>query len=250
MTLDFKAAIQARPAGETTAQLVAAYGDPHGPGARETGGGNFEPSPAWAAANLVRVPVSSLPGWPAYPGVVVKTVTLHRLVAPVLLATWAEVVRRGLASKLKTYNGAFVGRHMGHDPARPLSVHAFGAAIDLDAAWNGYGVPIERMQIDRDVVQVFEECGWTWGGRWTGAYADGMHFQWTDPLGGTKLAEWQDRAERVTLPPPIPTVPAKPAPEAPVILPLKNAPGYDRFRLMKNEKGDLFGFAVEIGRKL
>ncbi|MCD0165183.1 M15 family metallopeptidase [Deinococcus sp. 12RED42] len=210
---DFAAAIKARPSGAQQAHLIAAFGNPEGPGAMPSAQGPawFEPSPQWRAANLVRVPVTDLPGWPAYPGSTITAVTVHRLVAPVLVATWAEVRKRGLNGRLRTYNGAFAARHMGHDRSRPLSVHAFGAAIDFDAAWNGYGVPLDRMQIDRDVVRCFEECGWTWGGHWTGQYADGMHLQWTDPLPGVPVPAWQDAmAHRGS----VPAAPA-PAPAAP-----------------------------------
>ncbi|MFB9994466.1 M15 family metallopeptidase [Deinococcus oregonensis] len=56
---------------------------------------------------------------------------------------------------------------MGTNRNRPLSVHAFAAAIDFDAALNGYGLPLDRMQINREVVRIFSECGWEWGGYWT-----------------------------------------------------------------------------------
>ena len=102
----------------------------------------------------------------------------------------------GCSGKLHSYNGCYVPRHMGWTPGRPLSVHSWGAAIDFDASTNGYGVPLERMRIDRDFVRCMEECGWTWGGRWTGFYADGMHFQWSDPLPGTAVMPWQDAMAR------------------------------------------------------
>ncbi|MFB9991209.1 M15 family metallopeptidase [Deinococcus oregonensis] len=217
MTFDFKAAIQARPSGESTAALINFYGNPEGPGAGASSQGPawFTPSSAWARENLTRVQMSDLPDWPTYPGAEITGVTVHRLVAPVLIATWADVVSLGLAKHLRTFNGAFAARHMGHDRTRPLSVHAFAAAIDFDAAWNGYGVPLERMQINRDVVRVFEERGWTWGGRWSTPYEDGMHFQWTDPLKGTPTADWQDAKAKAALQP----IPASPfAPTRRVLL--------------------------------
>ena len=136
-------------------------------------------------------------------------IRLHRTVAPVFRATWAELVRRGLHTRLRTYSGAYAPRHMGHDARRAISVHAYGAAIDFDAAWNGYGVPKERMQIDRDVVRCFEECGWHWGGHWSDPWEDGMHFQLTAPLHGVPVPEWQDALARAqpSAPPPQPTGP-------------------------------------------
>lgn len=207
---DFAAAIAARPSGAQTAHLIAAYGDPLvGSRPHPTQRGWFEPGEAWKRANIVSVPTAELPGFPSYPGQKTTRIQLHRLVAPVFVATWAELVRRGLNDKLRTYDGSLACRHMGHDPRRPLSVHAFGAAIDFDARWNGYGVPLERAEINREVVRCFEECGWEWGGRWTGAYADSMHFQWTDPLPDVRQAEWRD-AMRAPPAPRIEDIPAAP----------------------------------------
>lgn len=211
MTYDFAAAIAARPSGDTSAALMNTYGNPEGPGAGSSSQGPawFEPSPIWRRDNLVKVLLTDLPGWPPYPGTEISGVTVHRIVAPILIATWAEIVKLGLAKELRTYNGAFAARHMGHDRTRPLSVHAFGAAIDFDAAWNGYGVPLERMQINREVVKVFEECGWHWGGRWSDPYEDGMHVQWTNPLSGVACPEWQDSRGKVA-PVPVPVLPPAP----------------------------------------
>lgn len=220
MAFDFAAAIAQRPSGETTQALLAAFGNPEGPGAGPSsqGGAWFTPSPAWVKQNIVKIPMAELPGFPACPYGKLSGVSLHRLVAPVFLATWAELVRRGLHTKLRTFDGSVAYRHMGHNRSRPLSVHAFGAALDFDAAWNGYGVPLERMQLNREVARCFEECGWTWGGRWTGAYADGMHFQWTDPLQGVKVPEWQDAMARGSAAPAVKPVSAPTADKATVLL--------------------------------
>ncbi|EYB68942.1 hypothetical protein DEIPH_ctg013orf0051 [Deinococcus phoenicis] len=208
MTYDFANAIKARPA---QSELMRVLGDPRGP--REVRGdrrGAFIADPAWARSHLVRVSTDQLPGWPRYGGRPVSAVTLHRIAADHLVATWAEVCRRGLHTRLRSYDGAFVPRHMLWNPANALSVHAWGLALDLDAAWNAYGIPHDRMQIDRDVVRVFEECGWTWGGRWS--ESDGMHFQFTDPLPGTDVPTWQDAVAQVAPSPPTPSAPVAPAP--------------------------------------
>lgn len=190
MTFDFAAAIAQRPNGDSRAALIEFYGDPTA-GSKRTGKGQFEPSNSFRK-RLVKIPISELPGFPSYavPGVKITGVTFHEKVAPVFVATWAEVVRRGLADQLRTYDGAVTFRHMLWNYNNPVSLHAYAAAIDFDARWNGYGIPHEQMQINREVVRCFEECGWHWGGRW--GQSDGMHFQWTDPLRGVQLAEWQD----------------------------------------------------------
>ena len=242
MTFDFAAAIQARPSGDARNALIAAYGDPTIGSSPAAQRGWFTVSKTYAQQNLVKVSTADLPGFPPFGEKHVDAITLHRLVAPVFLATWDELTRRGLNDKLRTFSGSFAPRHMGHDPKRAVSVHAYGAAIDFDAAWNGYGVPLERMQINREVVRCFEECGWEWGGRWTGAYADGMHFQCTDGLSGVRQAEWRDALART--PAPAPT----PAAQAGAVLPLYGTPGFDRVRVMKANDGSLKAYGVPTGK--
>lgn len=214
MTFDFGAAITARPSGDTQAALVAAYGNPlTGSRPHPTQRGWFEPGEAWKRANIVSIQTADLPGFPDYPGQKTTRIQLHRTVAPVFKATWAELVRRGLNDKLRTYDGSLACRHMGHDPRRPISVHAYGAAIDFDARWNGYGVPLEHAQINREVVRCFQECGWEWGGLWSTPYEDAMHFQWTNGLSGVRQPEWRDALARpapAKPPAPIPALPPEP----------------------------------------
>lgn len=137
---------------------------------------------AWLRDNTVLVPIAELPGWPALPGGQTPSgITVNTRIAEFVKASWREVHARGLHERLRTYNGALATRHMGNHPARPLSLHSYGIALDFDAAWNGYGVPPERMQIDREFVEVMERCGWAWGGRWKMPFTDGMHFEATLP---------------------------------------------------------------------
>jgi len=84
-----------------------------------------------------------------------------------------------------------VGRHMLWDPSRPLSVHSWGAALDFDAHWNGYG---SQGDINPAFVRIMEEHGFVWGGRWDPSHRDAMHFQWTKPLPNTVVPPWQDTA--------------------------------------------------------
>jgi hypothetical protein len=53
-------------------------------------------------------------------------------------------------------------------------LHAFGAAIDLNAAANPLG---EQGSMDSRVIEVFEHFGFFWGGRFHGR-PDPMHFQY------------------------------------------------------------------------
>lgn len=196
MSFDWKSAIAARPAGDTKAALVAFYGDPL-MGATRTGGGKFEPSKAFVQTRMTFIPASELPNFPPYGEQRVAGITLNRAIAPWFVATWAELHRRDLTSRLHVYSGATVYRHMLWSYSNPVSLHAYGAAVDFDAGMNGYGLPPAKMQIDRDVVRCFEECGAHWGGRWNPT--DGMHFQFTDPLPNVAVPEWQDAMAKRTV---------------------------------------------------
>lgn len=144
---------------------------------------------AWTKANIIGIPTKELPGWPITPGrgSRVPTVWVHRMLEAPLRAVWADLVKANLTRHLRTFDGCWVPRHQLWIPSNPLSIHSWAAALDFDAAWNGYGaVP----RLHPEVVKVFEQWGFVWGGRWK-PY-DGMHFQWTDPVPGQVVPPWQD----------------------------------------------------------
>ncbi|MBX8464914.1 M15 family metallopeptidase [Deinococcus sp. RIT780] len=91
--------------------------------------------------------------------------------------------------------GTFLWRTVAGTPR--LSVHSFGAAIDLNVArssywaWNGYlegqrGITY-RNAFPLKLVQVFERHGWIWGGRWY--HHDTMHFEYRPELTGADACQ-------------------------------------------------------------
>ena len=145
--------------------------DPHRPGWQL-------PDSHWEQEHLVYIPASEFVGWPPLAnGQSVRKLGLHRKVLEPLRQTWQQLVQLGLTPLLHSFDGMHARRHMGRNPRRPLSLHARGAALDLDASLNPLGA---TPQLHPAVVTVFEQCGWTWGGRWSPR--DGMHFQWTAPV--------------------------------------------------------------------
>ncbi len=96
----------------------------------------------------------------------------HRLVVPHIQAAFQTVVERGLADKIRTWDGCFNVRHM--RGAGQWSTHSWGIAFDLDAPWNRFGQ--RNFAMDEEVAACFEEAGFVWGGRWN--RPDGMHFQY------------------------------------------------------------------------
>lgn len=148
------------PGAVQTAYVVGSVADAVGHYSyRVLGGGHVAPDPAWVAAHIVTEQVPIL-----------GSVTCNRMLFPQLKAALAEVVARGLAKDVHTYNGCYNPRFIAGTTA--LSNHAFGLAIDIDAATNQRGT---RGTMNPAVVQIFERWGFTWGGTWR--YTDPMHFE-------------------------------------------------------------------------
>lgn len=96
----------------------------------------------------------------------------NKLMPSPLEAAFRNIISRGLAKELKTWDGCFnVRKKRG---LSTLSLHAFGIAVDLNAAWNQLG---KKPAFSREFVRCFTDVGFEWGGSWT--RADGMHFQLT-----------------------------------------------------------------------
>lgn len=125
--------------------------------------GTVRPDPQWVAANLR---TESVP--------ILGRVTCHRVMLPQLRAALAEVRRQGLAGAIDPgdFGGCYAPRFIGHDPAKGLSLHTWGIAVDLNVAQNQRGTP---GRIDRRVVRIFQRWGFAWGGDWS--WTDPMHFE-------------------------------------------------------------------------
>ena len=97
----------------------------------------------------------------------------HHLLAAIFGQAFQHIQTAGLQSKITSYGGCYAGR------AKRLSshwsAHAWGIAIDLNPESNGQGT---KGDMDGGVIRVFEEMGFTWGGAFSGASIDPMHFQY------------------------------------------------------------------------
>lgn len=77
-----------------------------------------------------------------------------------------------------------------------LSVHAFGAAIDINARFGDYwlwskrpyGSVTWRNRVPREIVKIFERHGFIWGGRWY--HNDTLHFEYRPELIALAKQEW------------------------------------------------------------
>lgn len=145
------------------------YGNPRGLK------GNYNPK--WAADNLVHVACP----WPLHiEKSPVPFITIHKKCAEslklVLNSIW-EACNKDfkIIDKLQydVFDGSFNYR-----PKRgssSLSMHAYGCAIDWDAAENPFHDRKHLFKDDSLLVVKFEAEGWVWGGRWSNP--DAMHVQ-------------------------------------------------------------------------
>lgn len=125
------------------------------------GDGRIAPDPAWVRSHIVTEVVPIL-----------GSVTCNRFLMPQLKAALAEIVTRGLETKILTeqYAGCYYPRYIAGSTT--LSNHSFGLALDLNTAGNQRGTVGD---IDREVVAIFKYWGFAWGGDW--GYTDPMHFE-------------------------------------------------------------------------
>lgn len=165
------------------AEMIALLGDP-------TGGGRYHererPDPVWLRERTVELhgATALLPQLERY------YMRVHRLVEPYL----REALRRAdiAAPGYITRAGVLVFRHMRDDATMPISNHAWGSAIDINAGdnaarsfrrgseprpWSAEWRRIWPRGVPEALVLAMESCGLRWGGRWPG-FVDPMHFEW------------------------------------------------------------------------
>jgi hypothetical protein len=118
--------------------------------------------PRWLARNVVsrRVPI-------------LGAVTCHRRLIGPLRRALRDLERRRLGHVVDPgdYAGCFAPRRIPQSGS--LSLHAYGLAIDINAAANPQFASSRQ---DRRLVRAMEAAGFTWGGRWPTA-PDPMHFE-------------------------------------------------------------------------
>ena len=155
------------PAGQTSPRLVArpleikrrfgefAVGLPYG-------SDWIRIEPGWLERNIV---TRSVP--------ILGAVTCNRRLFPPLRRALRTLERRRLSSVVDPgdYAGCFAPRRI--PGSGSLSLHAWGLAIDINAAANPR---LGDSRQDRRLVRAMEDAGFTWGGRWP-TVPDPMHFE-------------------------------------------------------------------------
>ena len=170
-------AVRTRWPAETPAALNTFYGRHE-----LTKAGN--PTQRWLNANLTTFasPYPMVASW--NPRIVITRIQCHRRVAASL-----ERVLQGIldhygsvasvrSARMHLYGGVYAFRRI--SGSSRLSLHAYGAGIDLDPEQNPLGREWrpDRGMMPLEVVALFEREGWKWGGRFRGR-KDCMHFQAT-----------------------------------------------------------------------
>jgi hypothetical protein len=162
-------------------ETIEVYGDP-------TRGGLYlkVPDPHWVKDHIVE-----LHGDDRIPEIPERFYfQCHRLVEPSVRAAFTRA-KGACPEYVVKVAASFVFRHMRHDPRLPLSVHSFGAAVDIDPddnqaqsfphghtpePWSESWMHFWPHGLPQAYVEAWEAEGWEWGGRWPG-FVDPMHFQ-------------------------------------------------------------------------
>lgn len=132
--------------GEAQLVLFTRYGDPRDPG--------------WENKWLTTWNIKSVFPW--FPA---SDITLHKHFKPILERALSILDANGSHKEVKTFDGAFEIRGMGTNQS-VLSVHSWGAAIDLNAIQNpigSNGVWSEQFIESMQQANIF--CGQNWTGR-------------------------------------------------------------------------------------
>ena len=175
-----------RPSVLSIAERARVFGAPR---YREIGKGLVALDPKWQEANTELITIPQLRGVNCNGVPASGKVRVHTLARAPFMLAFAEIAAAGFLGDILTYDGLFYPRHIGSNVARPLSSHSWGIAIDLNAAWNGYGKPPAKAGARgsvRRLVPIFARYGFAWGGDWDGdemetdenpRVRDGMHWE-------------------------------------------------------------------------
>ncbi len=158
------------------------YGDPRGKDRTRM-------SPTWELKNIVRITPPFRMTYAGQP--ITRGIRVHRHCADSLLRVLNNLHRaaKGKQETLDHWGVSIFGGVVDYRlmrGANSLSIHSYGAAIDLDPARNGLYDRTPRFAEFPEVLDAFAMEGWRWGGDWNGngssadeRKADGMHWQAT-----------------------------------------------------------------------
>lgn len=158
-------------------ELAFFYGDPRFKGRPQVA------DPEWIRKNLILVP-APYPLFTAWDGKPMRNLRVHKRCAKDMIAALTEIGKAFTELERKRFQLDRCGGIYMHRPIRgydweKLSVHAYGAAIDLAVSLNPLGRRYDpaRNMMPMKAVEIFLKHGAEWGGLWT--RPDAQHFQFS-----------------------------------------------------------------------
>lgn len=99
---------------------------------------------------------------------------VNKIISPVFEALFKDMLLHGYESLLTDCGGAYCYRNK-RGNERSYSSHSWGIAVDLNVKENQMGtygdMPVE-------IIRLFKDYGFIWGGEWPMPSTDPMHFQY------------------------------------------------------------------------
>lgn len=123
--------------------------------------GNIKITNSWAKNNMVK---ADLP--------IVRKKWIHKKLVNAFTDSLTQIQDIGLSYLIYQF-GTWAPRHMMHNTNKPLSLHSWGIACDINWSQNRYGTD---GNLHPDIISAFEKHGFSWGGRWR--TKDPMHFEY------------------------------------------------------------------------
>lgn len=103
-------------------------------------------------------------------GAIPKKLYCNKDIIGPLSNAFRNLISTGFVNELKTFDGCFnIRKKRG---LSSMSLHSWGIAIDVNAAWNQLNM---TPTLSQGFVKCFTDAGFDWGGTWQ--RKDGMHFQ-------------------------------------------------------------------------
>ena len=119
----------------------------------------------WVKRNIVKVQIPYTD----------KHTWMHRLVADEFRLLFARAVEATGRQYIPVKVWSWVARRKLWRNNRAPSLHSWGIAFDVDSHLNRYNTEEGPLYDHPEFVEVFEDAGWSWGGRWR--TPDPMHFE-------------------------------------------------------------------------
>jgi len=139
--------------------------------------------------------LKSIPWMPARGGKTIRATTVNGIADKLVdISRELERLPKGVVRFAVPSYGAYNCRPVRR--TQRLSMHAYGAAIDLNIRYGDYwlwkkpanGKVIWRNRIPQAIVEIFERHGFVWGGKWY--HYDTMHFEYRPELIGLAKRGW------------------------------------------------------------